>query len=155
GRAGAVAPAGVLEMQPMPQDDVEERPRLAVVLKRRLVRIELDDALGIPVLEDYAELGHASLASMRQLSGSGKSAASGCDRNLRYPLDEGGWAGWSCITEQLRTDGGWIEIQSLAQVAERVRPAPVLRGNPGIGVHVQPLLSPAAGKTIFAQVQNG
>src|SRR5262249_42968621 len=58
GRARAVAAAGVLERDPVRQQHVEDRSGTAVVLEGGLLRVELDHALGIAVLEQDADARH-------------------------------------------------------------------------------------------------
>src|SRR6202007_1290047 len=58
GRARAIASAGVLQMHPMAEQNVEDRARPAVVMKRRGGRVELDNPLGVAIFKDNANFRH-------------------------------------------------------------------------------------------------
>src|SRR5580765_1622624 len=65
-RARAVAAARVLEGDAVAEEDVEDRGRLAVVLERRLSRIELDRPLRLAALVDDADARHPGSVSGRR-----------------------------------------------------------------------------------------
>src|SRR5579885_2233345 len=58
GGAGAVAAAGMLQRDAVPEQDIEDRAGLPVMLKRRLGRAELDHPLGRPAFENHTQLRH-------------------------------------------------------------------------------------------------
>jgi hypothetical protein len=61
GRAGAGDAAGVLEMNAVGEQDVEDRAGRAVVLERCVARVELDLHRRLAGLELHADEGHAAL----------------------------------------------------------------------------------------------
>src|SRR5581483_2901090 len=63
-RARAVPAAGVLEVDAVREEHVEDRARPAVVLERRLPRIELDHALGLAALEHDTDARHRAERSI-------------------------------------------------------------------------------------------
>src|ERR687887_442155 len=65
GGARTVPAAGVLQVNAVPEQHVEDRPRLPVVLKGGLRRVELDHPLGSAVLEDHANPRHPGQPSIR------------------------------------------------------------------------------------------
>src|SRR5213595_465345 len=91
GGAGAVPAAGVLEVDAVPEQHVEDRPRLPVVLERRPRRVELDHPLGAAVLEDDANPRHVgNLASDTCRRDSGAARALRCKRDamaIHYEKD--------------------------------------------------------------------
>src|SRR5262249_49220962 len=58
GRARAAPSAGMLERHAVGEQDVQQRPGPAVVLERRFAEVDLDDAIGVAVLEVDDDLGH-------------------------------------------------------------------------------------------------
>src|SRR5207249_9753148 len=80
GGAGAVPAAGVLEVDAVREQHVEDRPRLPVVLEGRARRVELDHPLGIAVLEDDANSRHlGNLPPKTCRSDSAAARARGCN----------------------------------------------------------------------------
>src|SRR5262249_26767868 len=61
---------GVLQMDLVSKQDIEDRPGKAVVMKRRLGGVEFDYPLGVAIFEDYSQLSHRwCLKSLTEMLG--------------------------------------------------------------------------------------
>src|SRR5271154_6804393 len=65
GGARAITAACVLEMHSVPQHHVEDRARLAIVMKRRLSGVELDYLFGVAVFKLDSQFRHRSQSQLR------------------------------------------------------------------------------------------
>jgi len=60
GRASAVPPASVLNVDLMTEQNIKNRARLSNVMKRCVARIELDQAIRLAAFENHTNGGHVN-----------------------------------------------------------------------------------------------